>query len=70
MNYVALRAAVSDSTENTFSDADFATLTKLAEQKIYQSVQLPILRKDATLALTSGVQTLNLPTDFLSLIHI
>ena len=67
MNYAALKVAVEDSTENTFSATDFATLTKLAEQKIYQSVQLPILRKDATLALTSGVQTLNLPTDFLAM---
>ena len=40
--------------------------TKLAEQKIYQTVQLPILRKDATLALTSGAQNVNLPSDFLA----
>lgn len=67
MNYAALKVAVEDSTENTFSATDFATLTKLAEQKIYQSVQLPILRKDATLPLTGGVQTLDLPTDFLAM---
>lgn len=67
MNYAALRTAVEDSTENTFSATDFATLTRLAEQKIYQSVQLPILRKGATLPLTGGVQTLNLPADFLAM---
>jgi hypothetical protein len=67
MNYAALKVAVEDSTENTFSATDFATLTRLAEQKIYQSVQLPILRKDATLPLTSGVQTLSLPADFLAM---
>lgn len=66
MDYAALQVAVEDSTENTFSSVDFATLTKLAEQKIYQTVQLPILRKDATLALTSGVQNVNLPSDFLA----
>lgn len=66
MDYTALKVAVEDSTENTFSATDFATLTKLAEQKIYQSVQLPILRKDATLALTSGAQNVNLPSDFLA----
>lgn len=66
MNYSALLTAVQDTTENTFSATDFATLTRLAEQKIYQSVQLPILRKDATLPLTSGVQTLSLPADFLA----
>ena len=66
MNYAALLTAVQDTTENTFSATDFATLTRLAEQKIYQSVQLPILRKDATLPLTGGVQTLSLPADFLA----
>jgi hypothetical protein len=66
MDYAALQVAVEDSTENTFSSVDFATLTKLAEQKIYQTVQLPILRKDATLALTSGAQNVNLPSDFLA----
>ena len=66
MDYTALKVAVEDSTENTFSSVDFATLTKLAEQKIYQTVQLPILRKDATLALTSGAQNVNLPSDFLA----
>jgi hypothetical protein len=66
VNYTELKTAVEDSTENTFSATDFATLTKLAEQKIYNTVQLPILRKDATLALTSGVQNVNLPSDFLA----
>jgi hypothetical protein len=67
VNYSALLTAVQDTTENTFSATDFATLTRLAEQKIYQSVQLPILRKDATLPLTGGVQTLSLPADFLAM---
>jgi hypothetical protein len=66
VNYTDLKVAVEDTVENTFSATDFATLTRLAEQKIYQSIQLPILRKDATLALTGGVQTINLPADFLA----
>ena len=66
MDYTELKVAVEDTVENTFSSVDFATLTKLAEQKIYQTVQLPILRKDATLALTSGAQNVNLPSDFLA----
>jgi hypothetical protein len=66
VNYTDLKVAVEDTVENTFSATDFATLTRLAEQKIYQSIQLPILRKDATLALTGGVQTVNLPADFLA----
>ena len=66
VTYAALQQAVEDTVENTFTDVDFATLTRLAEQKIYQSVQLPILRKDATLTLTGGVPTANLPADFLA----
>ena len=66
MNYTDLQTAVQDGVENTFSSSDFATMTKLAEQKIYNAVQLPNLRKDATLALTGGVATRNLPADFLA----
>ena len=66
VTYTQLQTAVEDTTENTFSATDFATLTRLAEQKIYQTVQLPILRKDATLALTAGNRNLSLPSDFLA----
>lgn len=66
VTYAELKTAVEDTVENTFSSTDFATMTRLAEQKIYQTVQLPILRKDSTLALTSGVQNVNLPSDFLA----
>jgi len=66
MNYTQLKTAVEDSTENTFSSTDFATLTQLAEQRIYNSVQLPALRKNVTGTLTNGNQYLAAPTDFLS----
>ena len=66
MDYAALKVAVQDYTENTFSDVDFATMTQLAEQKIYNSVQLPIMRKTATLPLTAFTNTLNAPADFLN----
>lgn len=39
-------------------------MTQLAEQKIYNSVQLPIMRKSATLTLTPSVEILNAPLDF------
>ena len=64
MNYTELKTAVEDYTENTFSSADFATMTKLAEQRIYNAVQLPTLRKTSSLSLTG--QNVNAPTDFLS----
>lgn len=66
MNYTELKAAVENYTENTFSATVFAELTKLAEQKIYNSVQLPALRKNVTGTLTSGNPYLSAPTDFLS----
>jgi len=64
MNYTQLQTAVQDYCENTFTDVDFATMTQLAEQKIYNSVQLPIMRKSATLTLTPNVEILNAPLDF------
>ena len=66
MNYTELQTAVEDYCENTFTSTDFATMTKLAEQKIYNSVQLPSLRKNVTGALTATNQYLALPDDFLS----
>lgn len=66
MNYTQLKTAVEDSVENTFSATDFATLTKLAEDKIYNSVQLPALRKNVTGDLSAGNQYLAAPNDFLS----
>ena len=66
MNYAALKTAVEDYVENTFSATDFATMTQLAEQRIYNSVQLPALRKNVTGTLTVGNQYLAAPTDFLS----
>lgn len=66
MNYTELKTAVEDYTENTFSATDFANMTKLAEQRIYNSVQLPALRKNVTGSLTVGNRYLAAPTDFLS----
>ena len=66
MNYTELKTAVEDFSENTFSATDFATLTKLSEQKIYNSVQLPNLRKTSNLTLAIGNPLLVVPTDFLS----
>jgi len=66
VNYSELQTAISDYTENTFSAADFATMTELAEQRIYNSVQLPALRKNMMGTLTGGNQYLAAPVDFLS----
>lgn len=66
MNYTQLKTACEDYTENTFSATDFATMTQLAEQRIYNSVQLPALRKNVTGTLTTNNKYLGAPTDFLS----
>jgi hypothetical protein len=63
--YAAICALVEDTVENTFTADQLANFCTLAEQKIYQAVQLPALRKNVTGALTSGVKYLTLPTDFL-----
>ena len=66
MNYTELKTAVEDFVENTFSATDFANMTKLAEQRIYNSVQIPALRKNVTGTLTAGNKYLAAPLDFLS----
>jgi hypothetical protein len=42
------------------------TFIKQAEQRIYNSVQLPVLRKNVTGLLTTGNKYLNVPTDWLA----
>ncbi len=66
MNYSELKTAVEDYTENSFSATDFATMTELAEQKIYNTVQLPALRKNVVGAVSTNNKYLSCPDDFLS----
>lgn len=66
MNYAELTAAIEDYTENTFTSTELATFTKQAEQRIYNTVQLPNLRKNVTGSLTSGNKYLACPSDFLA----
>jgi hypothetical protein len=66
VNYAQLKTAVEDYTENSFSATDFATMTELAEQKIYNTVQLPALRKNVTGSLSASNKYLACPGDFLS----
>lgn len=70
VTYAQLQTAVEDTVENTFSATDFATLTRLAEQKINNTVQLPSIRKNVTLTLVSGNPYLPAPLDFLSVFSI
>ena len=78
MNYTQLVAAIESYTENNFPDvvlADGSTQTskqqvdlfiKQAEQRIYNSVQFPSLRKNMTGNIQSGNKYLKAPDDFLA----
>jgi hypothetical protein len=68
MNYTQLTQALQDyleSSETSFV-SNIPTFVKQAEERIYRSVQIPELRKNATAATTSGNQYLARPSDFLS----
>ena len=66
MTYAELVAAVSTYTENTFPTAQMNTFIQQAEQRIYNAMQFPSIRKTSTLTLTPSVQYLDCPSDFLS----
>jgi hypothetical protein len=65
MNYTELKINIQDVTENTFTDDQLAMFTQQAEQKIYNTVQIPALRKNVTGTLSLGNKYLGMPTDFL-----
>ena len=68
MNYVELYQAIQDYSENSESLflANIPLFVKEAERRIYNSVQLPSLRKNVTGTLTISNQYLSAPTDYLS----
>ena len=65
MNYTELKANVEDICEQTFTAYQHAMFAQQAEQKIYNTVQLPALRKNQTGTLTSGNKYLTMPTNML-----
>jgi hypothetical protein len=76
MNYAELTAAIKAYCENEFPQAvgaggltsaqQIATFVEQAEQRVYNTVQLPALRRNQTGTLTSGNKYLTLPTDYLA----
>jgi hypothetical protein len=66
MNYADLVTNISDITENTFLTRDVNMFIQQAEQKIYNTVQLPNLRRNVTGVTASGNKYLACPGDFLS----
>lgn len=66
MNYAELVVAVEDYCENTFATADMDVFIRQAEQRIYNLVQIPALRKNVTGVTTISNKYLMCPLDFLS----
>ena len=68
MNYVQLYQAIQDYSENTepLFVTNIPRFVQEAEQRVYNSVQIPSLRKNVTGNLSSGNQYLSLPDDYLS----
>ena len=66
MNYTSLCADIQDYVENSFSADQLATFVQQAEQRIYNAVQLPDLRKNVTGVMSLGNKYLSCPNDFLA----
>ena len=68
MNYTELSDAIQAYTENTEANfiANIPVFVTQAEQRIYNSVQFPSLRKNMTGVMQSGNKYLSAPDDFLS----
>ncbi len=72
MNYTALSNAIQAYTENTEADfvANIPVFVTQAEQRIYNSVQFPSIRKNVTGVTTAGNKYLQCPLDFLAVYSI
>ena len=74
MNYAQLVIAIQDYTENSFNystdPTPIDTFIKQAEQRIYNSVQFPSIRKNVTGVTTASNKYLSCPGDFLAVYSI
>ena len=66
LTYAQLVVQIQDYTENTFTVTDINNFIQQAEQRIYNTVQLPALRKNVTGSLSTGNKYLAMPTDWLA----
>lgn len=65
MDYATLCERVQETVENTFTADQLALFCMQTEQKVYNAVQLPALRKNMTGATTADNPYLTVPDDFL-----
>lgn len=66
MNYAALVTAISQYTENTFPTSAMNTFITQAEQRIYNTIQFPSLRKNVTGSVSANNKYLSAPSDYLA----
>jgi hypothetical protein len=66
MTYTELVAAINSYSENSFDTTDVNTFIEQAEQRIFNTVQLPDLRRNQVGNTTSGNKYLTTPSDWLS----
>lgn len=68
MNYTQLKQSIIDYTENTDTEFEsvIPTFVQLAEQRIYNSVLIPNLRRNVSANAYANNRYLETPTDFLS----
>jgi hypothetical protein len=68
MNYAQLSTLIQQYVESTEASlvANIPTFVKLAEERIYNSVQIPALRQNSTATLSIGSPYMALPTDWLA----
>jgi hypothetical protein len=66
MNYTQLVAEIQNYVEDTFTTENINTFITQAEQRIYNTVQLPALRKNVTGSLTAGNKYLAMPSNWLA----
>jgi hypothetical protein len=66
MNWGQLKTAIQDYCETTFETATLQTFAKQAEQRIFNTIQFPSLRKNVVGTCTINNRYLQAPTDFLA----
>ena len=70
MNYYQLVNEISSYTQNTFTTADINTFIAQTEQRVFNTVQFPNIRKNVTGSVSANNQYLSCPIDFLSVYSI
>jgi len=70
MDYATLKLNIQEIIESPFTEEQLAMFTQQAEQKIFNTVQLPSLRKNVIGSTTPNNKYLSTPSDFLSVFSV